>query len=87
MSLGPRVSREVTRGLILFATRAANSWRTQPSPPRAAARSRMPRGDVAVVAARPHPWTTLRPDGIEAEDAADHDAILQHVVVVIAPTT
>jgi hypothetical protein len=47
----------------------------------------MPRGDVAVVAARPHPWTTLRPDGIEAEDAADHDAILQHVVVVIAPTT
>jgi hypothetical protein len=26
-------------------------------------------------------------DGIEAEDAADHDAILQHVVIVIAPLT
>jgi hypothetical protein len=34
---------------------------------------------VAVVTARPHPRSTLRPDCIEAEDAADDDTIFQHV--------
>jgi hypothetical protein len=31
------------------------------------------------------PGTTLRPDCNEAEDAADNDAVFEHVVVVIAP--
>jgi hypothetical protein len=37
------------------------------------------------MAARPHPRAALRPDSIEEEDAADVDAILQHVVVVLVP--
>jgi hypothetical protein len=40
--------------------------------------------DVAVVAARPHPLSTLRRCG-RHEDAADNGAVLQHVVVVLAP--
>jgi hypothetical protein len=40
--------------------------------------------DVAIVTARPHPGAVLRGDW-HLEDAADHDAVLQHVVVVIAP--
>jgi len=38
----------------------------------------MPQGSTNQV-----PGTTLRSDCIEAEDAADHDAVLQHVVVVL----
>jgi hypothetical protein len=38
---------------------------------------------VAVVAARPHPRAALRPDCIQEEDAADDDAVLQNVVVVL----
>jgi hypothetical protein len=47
-------------------------------------------GDVQVVQsdlARPHPGATLRPNSIKEENAADHDAILQYVVIVIAPLT
>jgi hypothetical protein len=39
---------------------------------------------VAVVAAGPHPGTILRRNG-HLEDAADSDAILQHVIVVLVP--
>jgi len=37
------------------------------------------------VTARPHPRAALRPDGIEEEDAADDDAILEHVEVILVP--
>jgi hypothetical protein len=35
--------------------------------------------------ARPHPGAALRADSVETEDAADNDAVFQHVVVVISP--
>jgi hypothetical protein len=41
--------------------------------------------DIAVVPARPHPGAALRPDCIEAEDAPHDDAVLQNVVIVVAP--
>jgi len=39
---------------------------------------------LAIMTARPHPGPILRRDR-HLEDAADHDAILQHVVIVVAP--
>jgi hypothetical protein len=39
--------------------------------------------DVAVVAARPHPMMVLRRDR-HLEDAADDDAVLDHVKVVLS---
>jgi hypothetical protein len=33
----------------------------------------------------PHPGAALRPDYIEAEDAADNVAVFEYVVVVVAP--
>jgi hypothetical protein len=36
---------------------------------------------VAVVAARPHPGTALRPDSREEENAADDHAVFEHVEV------
>jgi hypothetical protein len=50
---------------------------------------RFPRGfisvrrafDVPIVAACPHPGAALGPNRIEAEDAADNNTVLQHVVV------
>jgi hypothetical protein len=39
---------------------------------------------VAVVSARPHPGPILRCD-LLLGNAPDHDAVLQHVVVVVAP--
>jgi hypothetical protein len=40
--------------------------------------------DVAVVAARPRPGA-IRRRGLLLANAPDHDAVLQHVLVVIAP--
>src|SRR5262245_49620152 len=40
---------------------------------------------VAVVAAGPHPRATRRCGCVEMEDAARDDAVLKHVVIVIAP--
>jgi hypothetical protein len=40
---------------------------------------------LAVVPARPHPGAAPRPDCIEAEDSPHDDAVLQHVVIVVAP--
>src|SRR5262245_38335975 len=42
--------------------------------------------DVAVMAGCPHPLAVLRADCIEQENAADDDAVLKHVVVIVAPT-
>lgn len=41
--------------------------------------------DQQFVAARPHPGAALRPDCIQEEDTADDNAVLQHVVFVVAP--
>jgi hypothetical protein len=43
--------------------------------------------NVAAVPAAPHPGAALRPDYIKEEDATNYDAVLQHVVVIIAPLT
>src|SRR5262245_33512677 len=42
--------------------------------------------DVPPVAARPHPGAALRRSRWHLEDAPDNNAVLQHVVVVLAPT-
>jgi hypothetical protein len=41
--------------------------------------------NVAVMPARPHPGAALRSDSVEAEDAADDNAVFQHIVIVVAP--
>jgi len=38
---------------------------------------------VGTVAARPHPRAALRRSRFQMEDAADNDAVLQHIVVVL----
>jgi hypothetical protein len=65
----------------------ANSSRTPPSSPRGSAHPRLwRRRIVAVVAARPHPLPSCGSSG-RHEDAPDDNAVLQHVVIVIAPLT
>src|SRR5262245_11062413 len=56
-----------------------------PSLLRASARICAARAVCGRLAARPNPGAILRPDSVEEEDAANDDAVLQHVVVVIAP--
>jgi hypothetical protein len=41
---------------------------------------------VPAVTARPHPGATLRRGCGHLEDAPDHYAVLQHVIVVVTPT-
>src|SRR5262245_44111133 len=41
--------------------------------------------DVPTVATRPHPGAALRGNCIETEDPTHDDAVLKHVVIVLAP--
>jgi hypothetical protein len=40
---------------------------------------------LAIVAGRPHPGATDRPDLVEEENATDDDAVVYHVIVVLVP--
>src|SRR5262245_29909235 len=65
---------------------SANSWRAPLLPPPASARNRATRALLWLLSARsPTSRGALPPDCVEAEDAPHHDAIFQHVVVVVAP--
>jgi hypothetical protein len=60
--------------------------RTPPSPPRVSAHSRMPRVRCRRCGRWPTSMAALQPDCIQEKDAADHDAVFEHVEVVIAPS-
>jgi hypothetical protein len=42
---------------------------------------------LVVMTARPHPRAVLRPDSVKEENAADDNAVVEHVVIVVAPLT